>query len=372
MALYELDEFQGPQFLGFVRNLPTPYPFLGETWLPNQPTFDLSFDYILGAYNRPVMATVMGWDAEAPIAGRIPFGPKVTGELPPVKRKARISEKEIIRFLTPRAGTPDLQNAIDSVYNLSAQLIDSVQARVEWLRMQALSELTMVVNEGGAVFNFDFGKTPGLFYDLVAGVDGAGVPITNAATVGGAAGGPLDGSGGAPNPATPVQFLQSICNRMQFTYGFRPVELVCSRKVLYMLLNDPSIRQLIRGSNAPAAILARAELDTLFALYDLPQLTVYDASANQENADGSLSQIRMMAENKCFLLPPPEIELGQTLWGPTAESRVLLGTGLAGQAPGVFASTYVTTDPPSEWVKAAATAFPTLPGANLLASAKLY
>ena len=85
MALWELDEFQGPQFLGFVRNVPTPPGFMGQRWLPDQTTFDLEFEYILGAWRRPVMAHVVGWDSEAPIHGRPALGQKVSGELPPIR-----------------------------------------------------------------------------------------------------------------------------------------------------------------------------------------------------------------------------------------------------------------------------------------------
>lgn len=130
MALWELEEFKPKQFLGFVRSVPQPNTFLGTRWLPNQNVFDLAFEYVLGANRRPVMAHVLGYDSEAPIHGRPGVGAKVSGELPPIKRKSRIGEKEIIRFMAPRAGTPDVQLAIDSVYQGTADLLDAVQARV--------------------------------------------------------------------------------------------------------------------------------------------------------------------------------------------------------------------------------------------------
>ena len=77
-----------------------------------------------------------------------------------------------------------------------------------------------------------------------------------------------------------------------------------------------------------------------------------------------------MDETKAFMIPAGGV--GETLWGPTAESRNLIGTPLASQAPGIIAVTYGTEEPPAEWVKAAAVAFPTMPNAHLLAQAKLY
>ena len=362
MALWELDEFQGPRFLGFVRNVPAPEAFAGQKWLPDKTVFDLEFEYIMGASTKPVMAHVMGWDSEAPIHGRPELGERVSGELPPIKRKARMSEKEIIRFLTPRAGTPDKQAAIDSVYGLTSTLLDSVQARVEWLRMQALSEDTIVYDEGGVIFGFDYGLTDNFQIDLTTMLDGDSTDV----------GAIYSTVWSDTANANPVLDLQTLCNLIEDTKGFRPVEFVCSRKALGYLLSNVAIRNLIRGTSAPAAVLTRPELDTVLDLYGLPSITTYDVKVRSENADGTYTDVRCMDENRAFLVPPSTATLGSTLWGPTAESRNLIGTPLAGRAPGIYASTYGMDEPPSEWVKAVGVAFPSMPGADLLGQMKLF
>jgi hypothetical protein len=177
MALWELDEFAPPQLLGFVRSLSVPSTFMGARWLPDQTISDLEFQYVLGSFRRPVMATVMGWDAEAPLHARQGAGARVSGELPPIKRKSRIGEKQIIRFLQPRAGTPDQLDAVRSVYVDVAELFDTVQARVEWLRLQALSEDKVVYNEDGVIFSFDFGIDDTFQIDLVTQTNGAGTDV---------------------------------------------------------------------------------------------------------------------------------------------------------------------------------------------------
>ncbi len=134
--------------------------------------------------------------------------------------------------------------------------------------------------------------------------------------------------------------------------------------LLCYLLNNVAIRNLIRGSAAPAAVLTRGELDTVFSLYGLPTIETYDVKVRAEQADGTYVDVRPMAENKAFLLPPGSV--GETLWGPTAESRNLIGTPLQSQAPGIYASTYGKDEPPSEWIKAVAVAFPSLPNVHLL------
>lgn len=360
MALWELDEFQGPAFLGYIRAVPVNPMFVGNRWLPNRMVDDLAFEYIKGAVNKNVMAHVMAFDSEAPIQGRRGVGEKVAGELPPIKRKTRFSEKEIIRFLQPRAGTADVQTAIDSVYSETDGLLASIQARVEWLRMHALSEATVVYNEGGVQFEFDFGLDKELLFDLVTGKNG------NGTTVDGLAG--VDWAETAS--AKPLDDLQTIVDIFRDkTNGLTLAEFPMSKKALGWIKRNDELRTLIRGANSPTQVLTTAEVQALLDTYELPTIVTYDVTVTKENEDGSQTDERTMAVNKGFIVPANTI--GETLWGPTAESRNLIGTPLAGQAPGIYAQTYATDEPPAEWVKAAAVAFPTMPNAEQLVQVKM-
>lgn len=356
MALHELDEFRPPQFLGFVRSVPAPLDYKGQSYLPNQTIFDLAFEYVLGANRRPVMAHVMGWDSEAPLHGRRGEGAKVAGELPPIKRKSRIGEKEIARFLQPRASTPDVQLAIDSVYTDASDLLDSIQARVEWLRLQALSEDKVLYDEGGVQFAFDFGIRDDFQIDLVTQTDGDGTDVS--------------ADYGAPwsDTATsnPVLDLQKIANVQQARTGRRPARFVTSQENLNLLTVNQQMIQMVRGEGTSSLMLTPGEIQQLFTQYGLPTLESYDVMIQRENEDGTYSDVRPLASNKAFLLPGGFEAGNKTLWGPTAESRVLYGTPLSGQAPGIWAETYGTTEPPAEWTKAAAVAFPSIPEANLI------
>lgn len=360
MALWELEEFQGAKFLGYVRGVPEPEAFAGQRWLPNVQVDDLAFEYIKGVRNRPVMAHVMGYDSEAPIAGRVGLGEKVSGELPPIKRKAKFSEKELIRFLTPRAGSADKQAAINSVYDVTDGLLASVQSRAEWLRLKALSEDTVQYNEDGVIFEFNYGIDNANQISLPTQTDGAGTSI--AAQVGPAWSDTAN--------STPLDDLLFLVNGANDRTGYRFEEFVLSRKSLGYLQQSASLRAMIRGSNAPTAILTRDEIESLFSIYDLPRLTTYDVKVHREKPDGTVEEVRPLAEDRGFLVPAQNV--GNTLWGPTAESRSLIGTNLQNEAPGIIAVTYATEEPPAEWVKAAAVAFPTMPDAHLLGQIELW
>lgn len=349
MALWELDEFKLPQFLGFVRNVPPPDQFTGNRFLPDRPVDDLEVEWIKGARENTVMAKVITYDAEAPIGGRPGLGERIRQELPPIKKKIPIREKEIIRFKQPRLGTDDRDRAIASVFEDTARLVRSIQARVEWLRLQALSEPTLSYSEDGVTFVLDYGI--GFQFDV--GVD-ADFSVYWDDTVN----------------SDPITDLVTMRDKMVDKTGFPPERIVMSRKVRSYILQNQKARELIRGSGAPTQILSDAELNNLFQLYDLPEIVTYDVKAHVENADGTETQVNMMDYHRAFLLP--SVRVGETLWGPTAEAvSELMGTTLAREAPGIIAKTYAEEDPPTEWIKAAAISLPSLPSAELVAQAEV-
>lgn len=361
MALWDLDEFLPGRLLPWVRMQPTPQGFMAERWLPNLTSNDLSFEYIKGARSRTVMAHVMGFDSEAPIAGRQLGGAKVSGELPPIKRKSRIGEKEIIRFLTPRNGTTDQRDAINSVYRGAGELIDSIQARVEWLRIKSLSEPTVLYDESGVVFEFDFGLTGAYRLDLsgTTAVDGDGTDIS--ATVGA----PWDDHANS----TPVTDLQYLVNKVRDETGQTYAELVLDSASINHMQASQELHLLARGPQGLPGILTQAEIDAVFSRYGLPNVVSYDVFVTREEENGDLVDERLLEAGHGFLVPTTS--LGNTLWGPTAESLALVGTPLQGQAPGIFVNTYNTNEPVAEWIKAAAVAFPTLPNAHVLGQLKV-
>lgn len=360
MALYQLDEFKPAQFLGFIRAIPDPVEFARQRYLPNLTVTDLEFEYILGAGRRTVMAHVMGFDSEAPIASRQGLGDKVSGELPPIKRKSRIGEKTLTRFTNPRSGSTDVDESIRSVFTTAGDLADGVTARLEEIAMRSLSEDTYVYDEGGVIFEFDFGYRDDFQFSFVSGDDDNDEQVLP---------GVAQGLKDTENFDL-IAWLRAICDRVQQRTGRRPVEWTVSTLAYTLMLANRKAREMIRGVDSPNVVLTPGELTTLFGLFNLPTIFTYDAFVTRENADGSLTTLRAMDENRSFMTSG--VALGNTLFGPTAEARVLANTPLASSAPGVWAETYGTSEPPAEWIKVAAVAFPSIPGAESIAQITLW
>lgn len=358
MALWDLEEFMPKNLLPWVRMQPTPAAFAAQRWLPNLTVDELDFEYIKGRRGQTVMAHVMGFDAEAPIASRQVGGGKVSGTLPPIKRKSRIGEREIIKFVSPRQGSTEQRQAINQVYRDTADLLDSIQARVEWLRIKSMSEPTVEYDEDGVVFEFDFGLTPELQFDLTAKSDGTGTTIAD-----------FGGDWANHETSTPITDLQWIVKQGLRLHGQRYSEFVTSSEVIAHLQASKELWLLSRGPQGIPGILTQGEIDAVFARYGLPTPVSYDVFLTREEADGSLTDFQALGAGRGFLVPVTP--LGNTLWGPTAESLSLYGTPLQGQAPGIYASTFNTTEPVAEWIKAAAVSFPTMPNAHVLSQLQL-
>jgi len=359
MALWELEQFQNPQFLGFIRSIPVPAEFQsGQASggiLPAVTVPTLEYEYVLGANGSPAgavpMAHVMGWDSEAPMAGRKgynqPFPPEATvrGELPPIKRKAKLSEKEIIKFKQPRPGTSDEEDVVNYVYDLTADLVTSIQSRIEWLGMQAISEDVITINSEGVDVQVDFGIPTTQQFNVATDANFSGVwtDTTN---------------------SNAVTDLDYIANGFEVVHGFRPAKMLCDQTTNLLLLTNLKLLELIRGPGAPTIRLTQDELDALFGIYELPTLQPYNVVLYEENHDGSTVAVRPFNRNKAVLLPPDGIEVGNVLYGPTAEARSIPGVAYTQYAPGIVGSVYGKDEPPAEFVKVAAVAFPTLPGAQ--------
>ena len=339
-----LEEFKPATLLGYVKELPEPSAYLGPTFLPIKEVNDVNFEYILGSYHRPIMASIMAWDSEAPIAGKKGFV-KVAGELPPIKRKIHVEEKELIKFFRAPAGMENAarQQAIDDIYDYVDDMVKAVQARIEWLRWQALAvgTITYASDDSGVQFSLAFG-----------------VPATQQETLAGAN---RWSDTANSNPITDFQRWISTYNTNN---GFDPGRCVISKQTLMYMLQNQAIRQLI--TNYTTQYISRAQLEQMFAVEGLPELFVYDEQVLTEAANGTVTASRLLPQDVLVLLPPAGRYIGEMLVGPTAEA---LASGLAQNTSyggGIVSQVYETNEPPSVWVKASATSFPTMAGMQLV------
>lgn len=341
-----LEEFTPDTLIGYVRNIPEPVNWIGNQFLPAKTISDLRFEYLKGSYEKPIMANIMSWDAEAPIAGRRGLT-SISGEMPPIKRKVKVQERELIKFFAPRPGLGDREEAVNGIYDLVDQMVMACRARMEWLRWQAIATGAITYDEEDIKFTVDFG-----------------IPASQKETL------LTTHKWDALTTADPLGDMERWAEAHVSNTGIRPARAIMSLKSRNLMLKNEAIRQIV--TSAKTIYISPQQLNDVLSNFDLPEIITYDAKVLTENHDGTRTESRFLPEANVIMLPPATYEIGNLLQGPTAEALALLKLDSSTKPEGVVATVYAKEDPPSFWIKAAATAFPTLPGAELLGIYKVF
>lgn len=332
-----LKEFSQRAVLEYARTR-TPRAYVGANLFPGRTVNELTFEYWKSQNLLPVMANVQAFGAEAQIASR-DGATKVAGEIPPIKRKIPLNERLLIAL--KREGAGDANLVKNQLFADIDNLIDSVDARVEKMRIDAISTGEIVLAENGVQMTVDYGVPAGN-KEILAASDVAGGYWSYA-------------------NAEPITKIMEWVDVVVAASGVRPTRILTSNTVVANLLKNASIRKLIYGDNGASRAISINQLNDLLVSMDLPQIATYDLQVRAQAEDGTYSTIRFLPQNKFVLLPPSTC--GETLTGPTAEA--LLSPDITSQeAPGIYATVDVQTEPVGIWTKVAATSIPTFPMAD--------
>ena len=332
-----LKEFSRRAVLTYARTR-QPEAYLGALLFPEKTVPELDFEYWLNANLLPVMASITVDGTEAQIASR-DGGSQVKGEIPAIKRKVSLDENGLLRIRRAGAGDHDLVR--NTLYNDIDNMLASVRARIEKMRMDALAYGTMTLDENGVKASVDFGVPSGL-QETLAGANTAGGYWTYASS-------------------EPITKIQEWVNDVIDSCGLTPTRAITSNTIAALILQNASVRKLIRGSNDTTGAVTLPELNARLQAMGLPQIATYDKKVRVQAANGTYSTVRLFPETRFVMLC--DGPLGETLYGPTAEA-LMSHEITATEAPGLFATVDVETEPPAIWTKAVARSFPTFPAVN--------
>lgn len=300
---------------------------------PERKTEALEIKMIKGANNLPVSASIHAFDTEAEIDQR-ESGSYDTAELAMIKRKRKLSEKEIIRLETPRNDAEE-REAISRIYNDVDDLHDSVLTRAEAMRGEALSTGKLSINENGYKAEIDYG-----------------VPANHKQT--------FTWSSGTPDI---LVNMDSAVDRIVTDTGFTPTRVLTSKKNLNFVLKDEKIRKAVFGVNSDR-LLSRQELNTFLQTQGLPKIATYDAKYRILLKTGKYEAKRYFTESAFVFMP--DGDMGETLFGLTPEELELRKKADVdiSEIGNVIIEQYATNDPVAKWIKAVATALVTFPCAD--------
>ena len=330
-----LKEFSRTATLSYARTR-QPRNYVGETLFPSNAVNELTFEYWKDLNLLPVMASVQAYGAEAEQASR-EGAERVTGEIPTIKRKIPLTGRALVALRREGAGDVDIVR--NTLYNDLDNMIDAVHARVEQMRIDAVANGKIELNENGVVMEVDYG-----------------VPANHQETL---SGNDLWSDHANSNP---IENIQDWVHTIIADTGITPTRALTSNTVVANLMKSAEIRRLIYGDAGGSRAISLNQLNELMRTMNLPSIATYDLQVRRQARDGSYSTSRFFPEDK-FVLWPGE-KLGDTLFGPT-EDAMLDADIQATELAGVYAAVYQQTmDPPVIETKAAASAIPTFPMAD--------
>lgn len=322
------------ELINYIKERPV-LPLMGPVLFPERKIEALEAQLIKGANGLPVSASVHAFDTEAEIGQRDSATYDLV-ELALIKRKHRLTEKQIIVLEAPRNGAEEEQ-VIQEVFNDVEQLATAVETRIEAMRMEALATGKLTVDENGVKATIDYGANP----------------VHKKA---------FTWSTGTPDI---LQDITDACDKIVSDTGFTPSRVLTSKKNLNILLRDEKIRKGALGVNSDK-LLSKNDLNAFLAAQSLPQIATYDNKYRkpQKSKAAPYTATRYLPENAFILMP--DGNMGETLYGLTAEELELRKDSAVEMETigNIVVMQYDTKDPVARWIKAVATALPTFPYAN--------
>ncbi|WP_312129700.1 major capsid protein [Lysinibacillus capsici] len=307
-------------------------PLLGETLFPEVKHSTLEFDMIKGGSSLPTIASVHAFDTEAEIGSR--EASKQALEAAYIKRKMQITEKDLIALAQPR-NEAEKNYLMQNVFNDVDTLVNGVRARVELMRIEALSKGKVTLNENGLNMSVNYH-----------------VPLDHQETL----------SGAGLWTADSADIIGDM-ERWADTLTDKPTRALTSTKILRSILRNAKIITALFGKDS-GRIPTRQDLNSFLQQHDLPVIAVYDAKYRKQAANGSYTSHRYLDEDKFVMFG--DGTLGETLYGPTPEESRMLREGADVSSVGKIITMVFEEgqDPVSTWTKAAATAIPSFHAAD--------
>lgn len=304
-------------------------------FFPMKKTSFLTYETVIGSQNSRIAADIVSYDSSAPLKSRQVVS-KLTGEIPPIRIKRAMREKDINEYnvLTANA-TPDVQAILDLIFNDVDFVYEGVQGRLEWIAMQALSLGSITLdksNNNGIVTEtaIDFGVPSG--------------NKTGVATI---------WSNTASTPLTDINTLQATAR-------------AAGHSLKYMLMRWETweafrnTTQVQNASTAGSSILARvpnkADLDAYLRDQGLPEIIIIDQSIGIETDANAISYVNPWSQYKVAFLP--EMRCGDYLVGPLASRTNPPVQEIQADRNNVLISKYRTVDPVNEYTRGEINAFP--------------
>lgn len=316
--------FQNPLFTEVIKEVPVDKKYIGSRFLPEDETYEIDFNETV-LTRQADMADIVDSGAELPLTDRDPVR-RVSGSITDIGQSYIVTKKELAALMDKgNAGKRKL--AEKQLLGKAAMVKGNIDARIEWLRWQALGEGAVTYNKGGIILGQDFGvnfkKTAVTRWDdttptIIADYEG---------------------------------WVQDYVD----TNGELPDTYVTSLKVIRTILKDSAVRLAVAG--ASDKLLTLPELNEFLKGYELPAMEIYDAQVTYRNPNNNARVTqRLLSEKKGIFLKEGGA-IGVELLGPTVENNM---------EPGIYGRSFTMERPQRQIVEAVAASFPKIMEPDLI------
>lgn len=288
---------------------------------PSENTYDMEWNETV-IERQADMADLVDAGAELPLTDRDPVR-RVSGSIADMGQSYILTKKELAA-MSDKGNEGRRKMAVQQVLKKTAQLKSNIDARVEWLRWQALGNGAMIYDKSGIKLGVDFG-----------------VPEANKVTAATAW-----GADGATILANYERWVQDYIDGND--NGYAPDVFVTGIENIRIVLNDVAIRKAITGYSDK--LLTLDELNTFLRGRELPPMEAFDAKVTYRDPTngGKRTTARLLDSKKGVFLMEGD-KIGNVQMGPTYENNM---------EPGIFARTFTMERPLREVVEVVAAGFP--------------
>lgn len=332
-----------------------PWPqWFWQSFFPLKYSPTLSFDYLIGSEIAAVAGDIVAYSSKAPEKTRRYVG-KLHGDIPSIRLKRLMKEDDINKYniIKGQQNVPT-DELLRFVFDDVDFVVKGVQARMEWMALQILSQFTMTLttttNEPGVITDttIDFQlaannkrkiKTATSTRVWTNATAANKLPLTDFQDIAD------DGEDAGK------RFKYCLMNRTQWNYINVTPE--------FMQLSLPYMGY---GMVADTTKVPRVTLDAVNAglrAQDLPQIILVNTRVTIEDAQHNLTTTNPWSDTYVTFIP--DMKVGDFLYGPIAEETNPPEQVIQSKTNNVLVSKWSDVDPVVEVTKGESNCFPAFP-----------
>ena len=312
-----------------------------QKFFPLKYTTQLTWESLTGSSGRPVMADVIEYNSSAPLKTRRVVT-KTTGDIPKIALKRQLDEKDYNDYNILRAlakGEENKSALLDIVFNDIDFCYTGVQARTEYLAMQALSYGSISLTTS---------NNNGIITEVACDF---GIPAGNKGAVG------LQWS--QASGATPMTDIRTVVDNASAS-GYPVQYMVMDKTALGQLQANTQVQNewAVMRNTTIRATPTTGDLNNLLESRLLPKIIVVDSAVRFENSEHTLTNVAAWKGGYVAFIP--DLKVGNVLHGPIAEetSESVSKKAIQVKRDHVLISKWSELEPFGEFTKGQANAFP--------------